>query len=104
MRLAVLDEARVDYLLVDLGYTRWLDDVDETPTGRARALADAWRRINAFEDVQSWHAQSVVQLVAHHPKRFELIVCDERGREGSVPSANGAVEVSCTTNALWRIR
>jgi hypothetical protein len=101
-RMAVLDEQGVDYLLVDLQDSRWLDPrwADE----RATELLDrGWRGLDSFADVQTYDGGGVARLVRRNDDSFALLASDERGREAALPEPTPDVEQPCQSYALWRV-
>lgn len=101
-RLAILSEQGVDYLLVDVQDSRWLDErwADEHAT---QVLDRAWHELDRFADVQAYDGGGVARLVQRNPARFELLASDERGETAEQPPATPDVEPPCQSYALWRV-
>lgn len=102
-RLAILEEQGVEYLLVDVQDSRWLDErwADEPAT---RTLDRAWGELDRFADVQAYDGGGIARLVQRNPERFELLASDERGRTAEMPPPTPDVETPCQSYALWRVR
>ncbi len=101
-RLQVLRDQGVDYLLVDLQDSRWLDPrwADEPAT---KAVDRAWRGLDSFADVQTYDGGSAARLVQRNPAPFELLASDERGEDAAKPDPTPDVDQPCQSYALWKV-
>ncbi|MCB0877926.1 MAG: hypothetical protein KDC46_02970 [Thermoleophilia bacterium] len=101
-RLQVLADQGVDYLLVDLQDSRWLDPkwADESTT---KLLDRAWRGLDSFADVQTYDGGGAARLVQRNAESFDLLASDDRGEIAAKPEPTPDVEQPCQSYALWKV-
>jgi hypothetical protein len=101
-RLQVLEDQHVDYLLVKLQDSRWLDPAWRL-TPATTALDRAWAGLDSFADVQAYDGGGVARLVQRNGATFELLASDERGDDAAKPAPTPDVEQDCQSFALWKV-
>ncbi|MEO6866901.1 MAG: DUF6541 family protein [Gaiellales bacterium] len=101
-RLAQLDEADVDYLLVYLDDGRWLDP--KVAGSKTTATLDAaWSRLDRFSDIQTYDGGSAARLILRHPDRFERLAVDDRARDYALQPRDPNEKPACNAYGLWRV-
>jgi hypothetical protein len=101
-RLQQLDDAKVDYLLVDLQDGRWLDgkyqDAASTDT-----LVNLQSTLDRFADVQDYDGGATARLIDRHPERFQKIAVDMRADVAAIPEATVDDDAPCNSYGLWKV-
>ncbi len=98
-RMQLLEDRGVDYLLVDVGDGRWLDE----PTKHTAALERGWAALDSFADVQAYDGGGIARLLRRNEGRFTQLAVDDRADEAAIPERNPDVDAPCNSYGLWRV-
>ena len=100
-RIELLRQQDVDYLVLDTGDARWLDD--PRAQGSLETLDAAWHSLDSFADIQSYDGERIDRLIVRHPETFRRIALDDRADEAALPAADPAESVPCQSYGVWKI-
>ncbi len=99
-RMRLLDDRGVDYLLVNVGDGRWLDE----PNPHASDLEAAWSGLDSFADVQAYDGGGIARLLRRNEEAFTQLAVDPRADEAAIPARNVDVNAPCNSYGLWKVR
>ncbi|MCW2921744.1 MAG: hypothetical protein JWL76_1618 [Thermoleophilia bacterium] len=98
-RMAAVQDQHVDYLLMDVGDGRWLDE----PTSKTRSLEAAWASLDSFADVQAYDGGGVARLLRRNEEAFTQLAVDDRADEAAIPEATPDEDAPCNSYGLWSV-